>query len=310
LPVDLTMGRREWALLGALSLIWGSSFLMNAVALAELPPFTVVLGRIVPAALALVLWLRARGQRLPNSGRILAVMFLLGLINNLVPFSLIVWGQTRIPSGLAAILNASMPLWSVVLAHFATTDERLTPARGAGVVLGFLGVAVLIGPSLLAGGGDLLGRLAVLGAAFCYASSAIVARRLLRGVPAPVAATGQALAATCLILPVVLVVDRPWTLAWPSLPVWGAVLWLSLLSTALAYLIFYRLLATAGATNTSLVTFLVPVTAVLLGVLVLGEPLALRQLGGMALIGLGLAVLDGRPLRHMRRRLAPAVPGG
>ena len=228
----------------------------------------------------------------------------MGLLNNAIPFSLIVWGQTHIASGLAAILNASTPLFTVVAAHLLTFDERLTGKRLAGVLIGFAGVVTMIGPAALRGlGSDILAQVAILCAAVSYAGAGIFGRRFNRmGVPPLATATGQVTASTLVLLPVALVVDRPWTLAIPNATVWGAVLGLALLSTSLAYVLYFRILASAGATNLLLVTFLIPLSAILLGGLILGEHLAPRHDVGMALIGCGLAAIDGRLLRTGRLR--------
>jgi drug/metabolite transporter (DMT)-like permease len=220
----------------------------------------------------------------------------MGLLNNAIPFSLIVWGQTHIASGLASILNATTPLFTILIAHGLTTDERLSKGRIAGVLIGFAGVIVLIGPQALAGlGQDVMAQLAILGAAISYGFAAIFGRRFKRmGVPPLATAAGQVTASSLLLLPVALAVDRPWILAWPDLPVWAAILGLALLSTALAYVVFFRILASAGAVNLSLVTFLIPVSAILLGVAILGERLATTDFLGLALVGLGLAAIDGR----------------
>jgi drug/metabolite transporter (DMT)-like permease len=224
------------------------------------------------------------------------------VLNNALPFCLIVWGQTQIASGLAAILNATTPLWTVLLAHALTRDERINAEKAAGVLVGFAGVAAMIGPALLAEiGADALAQLAVLAAAVSYAFAGIYGRRFrAMGVPPLVTATGQVTASTLLLLPLALAVDRPWQLALPGPTTVAAVLGFALLSTALAYVLYFRLLASAGATNLLLVTFLIPVSAILLGALVLGERLTARQLLGMALIGAGLAAIDGRLLRRLR----------
>lgn len=291
-----TMGVHEWLLLLTLSVLWGGSFFFNAVALADLPPLTVVLARVGLAAGVLWLVIGLAGQR-PRVGMSLCLAFLaMGVLNNVIPFTLIVWGQTRIGSGLAAILNATTPLFTVVLAHWLTHDERMTPARIAGVVCGLAGVAVMIGPQALERLGlDVLAQLAVVGAAIAYAFAGIFGRRFT-GTPPLVTAAGQLSASALVMLPMVLVVDRPMGLAMPSPTTWGALLGLAVLSTALAYVIYFRILARAGATNLLLVTFLIPVSALLLGIGVLGEVLRPRELAGMALIGLGLAAIDGRPL--------------
>jgi drug/metabolite transporter (DMT)-like permease len=224
----------------------------------------------------------------------------MGALNNLLPFSLIFWGQTQIASGLASILNSTTPLFTVVLAHFFTRDERLTTNRLTGVLFGLLGVAVMLGPDALYGlHANMLAQIAVLGAAICYAFAGIFGRRF-RGAPPLVTAAGQVGATSVMMLPIVLIADRPWTLPMPSLQTFGAVVALALLSTALAYVIYFRILAVAGATNLLLVTFLIPVSALLLGMSILGERLDLRHFGGMALIAFGLAAIDGRPLRYVK----------
>jgi drug/metabolite transporter (DMT)-like permease len=220
----------------------------------------------------------------------------MGVLNNLIPFTLIFWGQTQIPSALAAILNATTPLWGVVFAHFLTRDERMRANRLGGVLLGFAGVVVMVGPAALGGMGAAgLAQLAVVAAAVSYAFAGIFGRRF-KATPPMVTATGQVTTTTVMMLPVALLVDRPWDLPMPGVPSWGAVLGLALLSTALAYVIFFRILAAAGATNILLVTFLIPVSALVLGMLVLGERLDPGHFAGMALIALGLGAIDGRPL--------------
>jgi drug/metabolite transporter (DMT)-like permease len=296
------MGGGEWLLLITLSLLWGGSFFFTEVALAELPPFTVVLGRVGLAAGALLLLVALSGHRLPCAPGTWGAFLVMGALNNLLPFSLIVWGQTEIASGLAAILNATTPLFTVLLAHLLTRDERLTPGRLAGVLAGLAGVVLMIGPGALEGlEGPILAQLACLAAALSYAFAGIFGRRL-RDHPPLVTAAGQVTMSTLLILPLALLVDRPWTLALPGPATWSALLGLALLSTALAYVIYFRILARAGATNLLLVTFLIPVSALALGIGLLGEQLAPGHLGGMALIALGLAAIDGRPLSWLARR--------
>ncbi|HZB38641.1 MAG TPA: DMT family transporter, partial [Beijerinckiaceae bacterium] len=271
----------------------------TGIAVAALPPLTIVALRVGLAALILNLALRPMGLSLPADRRVWAAFVGMGILNNVVPFSLIVFGQTRIGSGLAAILNATTPLFAVVVAHLATPDERLTPARLAGVALGLLGVVAMVGPAALHGlGGALAAQVACLAAALSYAVAGLYGRRFQAlGVAPPATAAGMLTASAVLIAPLALLVDRPWTLPWPGPAAVAALLGLAALSTALAYLLYFRLLASAGATNLLLVTFLIPVSAVALGVLVLGEAIAARQVLGMALIGAGLAAIDGRALR-------------
>ena len=296
----LRMGATEWILLIALATVWGGSFFFAAVALETLPPFTIVFVRVAIAAVALNILVRALGLRLPAT-RADALRFLaMGALNNAIPFSLTVFGQTQIASGLAAILNATTPLFTVLLAHLLTRDERLTPARGAGVAIGFAGAVVIIGPTALTGLGDgAWAEIAVLAAAVSYAAAGVYGRRF-RTLPPVVTAAGQVTASSLTILPVMLIVDAPWTLPMPDLETIGALLGIGLICTTAAYLMFFRILAAAGAINLLLVTFLIPVSALTLGIAFLGEALTQRQALGMALIGVGLAAIDGRLRRALR----------
>jgi drug/metabolite transporter (DMT)-like permease len=302
------MSPGEWGLLLTLSVLWGGSFFFQKVALAALPPFTVLLARVGLAAAALGLAARAASHRLPPPGRAWLAFAVMATLNNVIPFSLILWGQTRIASGLAAILNACTPLFTAVLAHFLTQDERLTPRRIAGVLVGLGGVVLMVGPDSLGGlGGAVLAQLAVVAAGVSYACAGIFGRRFA-GTPPLVTATGQVTASTLLILPVALAVDRPWTIPMPGARVWLALLGLAIISTALGYVVYFRILATAGATNLLLVTLLMPVIALLLGTYVLGERLAPRHFGGMALIAAGLAIIDGRVLAGTAYGRRPKPP--
>ena len=294
------MSRTEWLFLVALSVLWGGGFFFVGVVIKELPTLTVVLGRIGLAAVALLAYVRLSGQRMPASRRLWGAFFVMGVLNALLPQALIVWGQTRIDSGLASIFVSTTPLFSVVLAHFLTSEERLTVARVVGVLLGLSGVVVLIGPEALRGlGRHGLGQLAVLGGAFLYACAGIYGRRF-RGLPPVITAAGQSTCTALVLLPLAIVVDRPWAYR-PSAVAVGALLGLALVSTALANLIFFRILAAAGATNVMLVNILIPVSALLLGMLVLGERPAWAAFAGLACIAAGLVTLDGRLLRLGRR---------
>ncbi|MDP1964547.1 MAG: DMT family transporter [Reyranella sp.] len=290
------MRAREWSLLVLLSILWGGSFFFAKVALAELGPFTIVFFRVALAALALNIVASAIGASLWRAGTPWRQLLVMGALNNALPFSLIFWGQTTITSGLASILNATTPLFTAVVAHIFTRDERMTVRKLVGVLAGLAGVAILIGPDL---GGSLWGQIACLAAALSYAFAGIYGRRFKAlGVQPLQAAAGQLTASAILILPIMLLVEPAWTA--PSAVTWGAVASLALLSTALAYVIYFRILAAAGATNLLLVTFLIPVTAILLGAAFLGERLELRQFAGMGLIGLGLAAIDGRIAARLR----------
>jgi drug/metabolite transporter (DMT)-like permease len=293
------MGAREWAMLLALSVLWGGSFFFNGVAVKELPSFTLVWLRVACAAIALLSLLRMLGQRLPAQGHVWIAFFGMGLLNNVLPFVLIVWGQHRIASGLASILNATTPVFTVLVAHLLTPDEKLTRLKGVGVVAGFLGTAIMIGPDALGGmGNGVLAQLACLAAALTYAFAGLYGRRFKAlGVTPLATAAGQVSASTVLLFPVMLLADRPWTLAMPHATTWAAVMGVGLLSTALGYVLYFRILAAAGVTNLLLVTFLIPVSAILLGALVLSETLLVRHFLGMAIIGVGLVAIDGRLFR-------------
>ncbi len=302
--INRFMGLREWGLLITLSLVWGGSFFFVGVAVAEVPPFTIVLSRVGFAALTLWLFALVMGIKIPPTRQVWVAFFGMGLLNNAIPFGLIVWGQTEIASGLASILNATTPLFSVVVAHFLTRDEPMTPSRILGVLFGIAGVAVLIGPEALAGlGGSVMAQIGILLAAVSYAFAAVFGRRFKSmGLTPTATATGQVTASTLLILPLALIFEAPWQLPMPSGGTWMALIGLGVLSTALAYDLYFRILATAGATNLMLVTFLVPVSAILLGSAFLAEILTPVQFVGMGLIGLGLIAIDGRLMRRFTWR--------
>jgi drug/metabolite transporter (DMT)-like permease len=297
------MTPRLWMLLLTLSVVWGASFFLAAVALRGFPPFTIVLGRVAIAAAALALACRAMGLALPRGWAQWAACAGMGLLNNALPFALIITGQQYIPSGLAAVVNAATPVFAVLAAHVLTEDEKLTPNRLGGAVTGLVGVAILAGPGAFAAGQgvETLGVALCLLACLSYGLSGVWSRRVRRaGLQPLAAAAGQCACSTLLMLPLVLAFDRPWTLPAPPAEAVAALVAFGLFSTALAYALFYTIIAGAGATNAMLVTLLVPVTALLLGTLVLGEALAPRHLLGMAVIGAGLLVIDGRVLRRAR----------
>ncbi|QKV19434.1 DMT family transporter [Oricola thermophila] len=294
-----SMTPTEWAMLVALSVLWGGSFFFNGVAVRELPPLTIVFARVALAALVLHLVLAATGRRLPASREAWLAFAGMGVLNNVVPFTLIVWGQGQIASGVASILNATTPLFTVLVAHAFTADERLTPMRAAGVIAGFAGVAAMIGGNGLSGAVPVAAYAACLGAALSYGLSSVFGRRFRALGIAPLSvATGQLTMSSLMMLPLMLAAERPWTLAVPGADTLLAVAGLATVSTALAYILFFRILAGAGATNISLVTFLIPPSAILLGIAFLGETLLPRHVAGMALIGLGLALVDGRLMRR------------
>ena len=294
--INQQMSAIEWGLLLLLSMIWGGSFFFGMVILRELPPLTLVLGRVTLGALIMHLFLRIRGESLPREPKAWLAFLVMGALNNVIPFSLIFWGETQISSSLASILNATTPLWGAVVAHFLTHDERLTSNRLFGVLIGLVGVVVMIGSGAMRGLGlNILAQIAVVTASLSYAFASVWGKRF-KGMSLPVVVTGQLTCSTLLMLPIAGIIDKPWQLTMPGWQTWAALVGLALFCTAVAYLIYFRLLTGAGATNALVVTLLVPISATILGVLFLNETLALRHVLGMLLIALGLGVMDGRPL--------------
>ena len=298
------MNRGDWTILLVLALIWGGAFFFIGVAVRHVQPLTYVWLRLTIGAAGLWAWLLFKGERISLPRQVWGSILLLALLNNALPFALFGWGQTHIASGLASILNATTPIWGVVVAHFLTRDERMTPRKLAGVLLGFGGVAVMIGPSLLSSlGTGALAELACVVAGLSYALAAVWARRFKAlGISPFSVTTGQLTAGAAMMLPVSMIVDRPWTHAFPPLSAWAAIAALALLCTAFGYVLYFRLIEHAGATNALLVTLLVPPVAILLGGLFLGESLAPQDFAGLALIALGLAAIDGRALSLLARR--------
>ena len=293
----------EWMLLVLLSVVWGGSFFFNGIALREFPTLTIVTARVGLAALALLLLMRMLGQGIQLNRQILKAFFGMSFLNNVVPFSLIVWGQQHIASGVASILNATTPLFTMLVAHWFTTDEKINPRRLLGVLTGMGGVGLMMGlDSMESSGFHLLGQSAILLAAFSYGLAGIYGKRFAQlEIPPLATATGQLCASSMILIPLTLWIDQPWTMAMPSIEGIGSLLGIALLSTALAYVIYFRLLKTAGATNLLLVTLLIPVSAIILGVFLLDESLEPQHLSGMAVISLGLLIMDGRLLQFFRK---------
>jgi drug/metabolite transporter (DMT)-like permease len=291
----------DWLLLVFLSVLWGGAFFFIGVAVAEVPPLTLVFARVSIAALALLLLVPLLGYRLPatiSGWRVFAVQ---AVINNVIPFSLIAFGQTRIASGLAAVLNATTPLFTLIVMR-VLAQEPLTLHKTAGVVLGIVGVAVLMGPEVVvANVSSLLGMLAVLGGALSYGLSAYGMRRL-REVPPLVSSAAQLSCSAVLLLPVAAYLDRFWMQPLPGPAAMASIIALALVSTALAFIVFFRISATAGPSNVMLVTLLIPVTATALGAAFLGEALKANEIAGALIIASGLLIIDGRLLS----RIVPA----
>jgi drug/metabolite transporter (DMT)-like permease len=299
------MSQYEWLLLIILSIVWGGSFFFVGVAVEALPPLTIVALRVSLAAIALVAVVHFSGLRMPANPKIWVAFIFMGILNNVIPFTLIVWGQTHIASGLASILNATTPLFTIMAAHLLTKDEKMTSNKIIGVIVGFAGVVIMIGHEALGGLGDSgFAQLAVLGAAISYSLAGIFGRRFAQsGIKPVVTATGQVTAASLILIPLAVFYDKPFTLPMPGVEIWLAILGLALISTAFAYILYFRILSTAGATNLLLVTLLIPVSAILLGTAVLGEQLELEHMLGMGLISIGLLSIDGRAGQILSRVL-------
>lgn len=291
----------EWAMLLVLSVFWGGSFFFVEVALRGFQPFAIVFLRVVLAAIILTGVVYLGGRRLPSSPRVWGAYFVMGVLNNAIPFSLIVWGQTQVDSGVASILNATTPIFTVLLAHFMTSDEHLTIRKIMGVFIGFFGVYIMLQPELKNGfSWRGLGQVAVLGGAVSYSLAGIFGKRFKHAAPM-VNSAGMLICSSMIMLPLALI-SGALGLSKPSAASVVAICGLATVSTALAYLLYFRILASAGATNVLLVTFLIPVSALLLGVGVLGEVIHMLEYAGMGCIFLGLMVIDGRVLNGIKNR--------
>ena len=296
-----SMTRAEWAMLVVLSVLWGGSFFFVDIAVKDVPPITTAMLRIALAALALNLLLRAMRVKIPVNPGLWRDFLIMGSLNLAIPFAMIAWGQTHIDSGLASILNATTPFSTAIVAQLFTHDEHIRKHRLVGVSIAFVGVMLIIGMDALDGVNfSLGGELAVLGATWSYACAGVFGRRFfsrhyrLMGVNPLVTAAGQMAGAAVVITPFALVIERPWTVPMPGWEASAAIAGVSMLSTALASILYFRILSSAGATNSMLVTLLMPVTAILLGVSVLGERLDFRHYVGISLIAAGLTAVDGR----------------
>lgn len=302
----MRLGPMDWGLLVLLSLLWGGSFLCVGIAVQELPVLTIIALRVSLAAL--VLWGIAlfSGHQLPRGRKTWQAFLALGLLNNVIPFGLIVFGQQTIGAGLAAILNATTPLWTVLVAALFLADERFSKQKLFGVLLGLVGVIVMVGPDSLAGISRNLGaQLAVLGATLSYAFASVFGRRFAAAKISPLqTALGQVTASSFILVPLALMIDTPWASALPSQATIFAILGLAVLSTAGGYLLFFNILERAGATNVSLVTLLIPPSAIAMGMLFLEETLQGIHFIGLALIILGLLSLQGRLFRLSRPKQA------
>ena len=292
------MTRAEWGMMLLLSLLWGGSFLFVGIAVRDVPVISIVAFRVLLAALVLHLALRAMGKEFPLTRECIIAFVGMGILNSALPFCLIVFGQTRINSGLASIINAMTPIFTMILAHIFTRDEKIGGLKAIGVLLGFAGVVILFSGRDLVGNAAIVGQIACMLAALSYGFSNIFGRRFSRLKMDPIVmATGQMTASAAIMVPLSLIVDAPFSRALPGGPSILALVALALASTAGAYVLFFRILSRAGATNASLVTLLIPCSAILFGSVVLGEALGFREIGGFLTIALGLLVIDGRLIR-------------
>jgi drug/metabolite transporter (DMT)-like permease len=301
--INQQMSMTDIGMLLVLSVLWGGSFFFVEVLIHYLPPLTIVTLRVGLAAITLWGLAFALKLQIPKKKQYWGALAIVGLFSNALPFCLIVWGQTQISSGLASIFNATTSFFTLIIAGIFLSDEQITRQKLIGVICGFLGTTVLIGPEALSRiGGPVLGQLAVIGASISYAISSVYSRRFKGwGMPPLIVVTGQVSMATLILLPITLIIDKPWEQPFIPLVAIGAILGLAIFSTVIAFILFFRLIASAGATNATLVTFLIPISAVLLGVTFLGETLSELQLLGMTLIGLGILVMDGRIGSLLRR---------
>jgi drug/metabolite transporter (DMT)-like permease len=292
----------SWAMIGMMSLLWGSAFLLIEIGLRTIAPMTLVFLRMGIAAPFMLLALYMLQERLPTDRASWQQLIILGALNAAFPFILFFWGQQYLDSGYASILNATTPLWGVVVAHFLTDDEKATPARIAGVLLGLAGIIVMVGPEAMAGlTQNLLAQIACLVSTLFYGCAAIYGRKLGKSGMAPmVVATGQVITAALIMLPVMLWIDQPWQRPVPSTESLLAATGLAIPATAIAYLFYFKTIDRAGATNAMLVAFIMPVIAVMLGIAFLGEVLTGGQIVGASLIAAGLVAIDGRLLARFR----------
>ncbi|UWQ81949.1 DMT family transporter [Leisingera caerulea] len=298
-----TISPRAWAELILLGVIWGGSFLSIRIALDEIPVATLVLHRCGWAALLLWAVVLLRRLPVPKAPRVWGAFLVMGLLNNVIPFGLMAWGQLHIETGLTSILNAATAVFGVIVAALVFADERLTARKALGVSLGFVGVATAIGLEQFADF-DIrsTAQLAVLAGTVSYAFASAWARLHLSGLPPQVAAAGMLTGSTLCLAPAALLIDGAPVLALET-DTWMSIAYFSLIATAGAYLLYYRVLGLAGSGNLMLVTLIIPPVAIVLGAGVLGEALKPQAYAGFALLAAGLAVLNGKPrLRRKRAR--------
>ena len=285
---------RDWVLIFILALIWGGSFLFGRILMLEWPPFTVVFLRVFIAAIALWGFIAITRGKVSIPLHLVSALVVMAILNNVIPFSLILIGQQEIGSGLASVVNAMTPIWTLIIANFFTVDEKFTRLKLAGIICGFIGVAVLIGADLVQGlSASAWAQAAILGATISYGFATVWGKRF-KGTDPIIIATGQLTASSLIILPIVFLIEDPLNLSAPTMEMIISVLGLSVLCSAIAYILFFKILESAGATNLSLVTFVIPPSAIFFGFLFLGETLDYEDVIGVLMIAAGLALIDGR----------------
>ena len=300
--ITSSMSLTVWGALILLSVLWGGSFFFVEVALVDFPPLTLVTLRVGIAAMTLWSIVFILGLKPPKELKVWLSFLGMGLLNNVVPFVLIVWGQTQLASGLASILNAATPIFAVAVAGFLLPDEKASLLKIVGILIGFMGVVIMIGLPALAGAGGLVAQLAIVLATVSYAFAGVFGRRFKQMEINPIiTAAGQVTGSSLVLFPIALFFDGPINFALPQMTSWLSVISLAVFSTAIAYVLYFRILAVAGATNLMLVTLLIPVSAILLGYFFLNESLEIIHFVGMGLIALGLSAIDGRLWRFFFR---------
>lgn len=294
--------------LALLGMIWGASFLFIKISIESIPLFTFIAGRMALGAFTLYLVLRLRGEHMPPLGRAWVPFLVIGALNAFVPYSLIAWGEQHISSGLAAILNGAMPIFTVLLAHSFIPDEHLSLGRAVGIVTGFIGVVIVTLPDLRQGlTFNLLGQLAVVLAALSYALASVYTRRALRHTSPIKTSIGMLISGFVFTLPLILILEKPLA-THPTPAAWLSWVTLGVMGTAVAYILYYWLIGNAGATYTSLVTFILPPIGVFWGALILRETVAWEHLLGLIVIVTGILAVNGyldRPLRRLKASLRP-----
>jgi drug/metabolite transporter (DMT)-like permease len=296
----------DWLIFLALGVMWGSSYLFIKLAVDSFGVFTLVALRLLIGAAFLWVVLRLTRTPLPGERRAYGHLLVMSVINIAIPFFLITWAEQSVDSALAAILNSTVPLFVIVIAPLFLHDEPIRLNGVLGLAIGFIGVVLIVSPGLAEAAGTVPGQLALLGSSFSYAVGNVYARRNVRGLPPLIPAVFQVTFALLIVGVLAIVLERPWETSRPDAEAWFSVVWLGILGSGMAYLAYFRLLARWGATRTSLVAYLLPVVGIVLGYLVLQEPIDATLVGGTALVIAGVALVNGRWGR--RRLFAPPAP--